>query len=229
MQKLLDGIPASIRQGLFAVIPLVIVFILFISVGKFGIGKISDLRNEITEGNNTVATLTQKLNILQSISATVAQGSAQASVALPDTNPSLVVISQLKSLAVSNGLAVSGVKSATGPINPSGLGEASITFTVDGPRDAVFAMLAATANMAPIMVLDKVKISESAGALRADAVVKSFWAPLPRSIPAVTQPIKDLSQAERQILTDIQSLTQPAFTETVTTEVSGVNTAPFGE
>lgn len=229
MKNALDGIPAGVKQGILAVVPLIIVIILFLTVGNFGISKIQDIRAQITEGNNTVATLTQKLNILQTLSATATQGSAVAIAAVPDTNPSLIVISQLKSLAAAQGVAISGVKSGSGPMNPSGLGEVDITFTLDGPRGNVFAVLASTATVSPILVLDKVKISESAGAVRADATVKSFWAALPKAIPAVTQPVTDLTESERKIITSLQALTQPVFTEVAPSEVSGVNTAPFGQ
>jgi len=229
MKNALEGIPASVRQGIFAVTPLLIVIILFLSVGKFGLSKISEIRTEISAGNNSVATLTQKLNVLKTLSATAAEGSILAATALPDTNSSLIIMSQLKSLAATQGVTISGVKSATGPLNPSGLGEVDVTFTVDGPRGNVFAMLAATANISPILILDKVKISESAGSVRADAMVRSYWAPLPKEIPAVNKPITDLTESERKILTSIQSLTQPVFTNVAPSEVFGFNTTPFGE
>jgi len=111
MRNLFKDMPESFRQTISACAPLLVVIILFALVGKFGVTKVIEIRSKIVAAENSVATLTQKLNLLQTISSTVASGAPLANSALPSQNPSLAVSSQLKTLAGQDGVLVSSVKS----------------------------------------------------------------------------------------------------------------------
>src|SRR5947209_4536001 len=110
MNDFLKKTPESVKLALSSSLPLVIVIILFIIVGNFGISKISDLQSQITQAQNDQNVLKGKLNLLQNVSAEVAAGSDISIAALPDANPSLVVVSQLRILASQNGLIITGIK-----------------------------------------------------------------------------------------------------------------------
>ena len=228
MENLIRGLPASVKQTLVAIMPLFVVTVLFVFVGNFGIGKISDLRGKITQAENDQATLTQKLGLLRTLSATAATSISAVTSALPDTNSSLSVISQLKSVALLNGVALTSIKSNIGPTSGSGLNEADVSFNADGTRAQLITFLDSISGISPITVLDKVKLLESAGTDRAGVNVKSFWVSLPKTIPAVTQPITDLSSAEKATLTKISGLIQPTFNQVAPSE-GGINQNPFGQ
>lgn len=228
MNNLLKKLPEGVRQTLIASLPLTIVIILFLVVGNFGISKVLEVRDQIKIAQANEATISQKLNLLQTISGAAATGAISATAALPDSNPSLTVISQLKFIAAQSGVVLSSIKSSVGPLNSAGLTEADISFTADGASFQIFGFLDGTAQIAPITIVDKVKMVESAGAVRADINVKSFWAPLPKTIPNITQPITDLSANEKLTLTKINALIQPTFVQ-VTPSQGGVNTTPFGQ
>lgn len=227
MGNLLKSFPEGVRRTISAAIPLMVVIVLFIFVGKYSVSKVVDIRSQIISAQNSETVLTQKLNVLQSVSATAESGSRAAASAVPDTNPSLIVVSQLRILAAKNGVAVSALKSAMGAVSTSGLDQATISFTVDGARPQIFGFLSDISKIAPITLVDKIKITEGVGLLRADVDVRSFWAELPKTIPSVTAPISDLTAVEKETLVKITGLIQPSFE--VTSTQGGVNPNPFGQ
>lgn len=231
MQNLLKSLPESVKQVIMATLPLAIVVILFVTVGRFGISKVSDLRSQITQGQVEQTILTQKLNLLQELSSVATQGTGFAIIALPSDNWSLTVISQLKILAGGNGVTLSSIKSGSATTNQLGLSEADISFTAEGARAQIIFFIKGIAEIAPITSVDKIRFAESTGTVKADITVKSYWAPLPKTIPAVDQPMTDLTSVEKQTLTQISSLTQPILNQTtpLVPSTGPGNPNPFGQ
>ncbi len=196
-----------------AVLPFVVVIILFIVVGNFGFGKITEIRDQVAGAQNEQKTLTQKLDVLKNIQTLGAQSSNLVAAVLPDNNPSLSVVSQIKILAGNAGIILSQVKAGSPTVEASGLSAVSITFGANGPRAQVESFINTISSFAPISIVNRIKITESApGAATANITVKSFWAPFPTKIPPVTSAIVDLTPAEKQTLQNLGSLTQPIFT-----------------
>jgi hypothetical protein len=231
MHNLLKGLPESVRETIIAGTPLAVVIILFILVINFGVPRVTDVRSKISSAQTLDATLTQKLSILQSFAQNPAANSVNAAVtALPTTNPSAVVISQLKNTTSCCGVILSNVKSGGSSTGSTGTAVqiTNTNFLVVGPRDSVTNYLKNVELIAPISVINSVKINENGGLTSATVSLLSYWAPYPKTIPSVTQPITDLTSSEKLILSQIGSLTQPAVVQGLPTE-SGVNPNPFGQ
>jgi len=197
-----------------AILPILIVVVLFVIVGQFGFGKISQLQGQISSAQNNQSVLNQKLDILRKVAVTGAQSSNFAVAALPDGNPALLVLSQINILAGTQALALNNLKSGTPSIDSTGLSTAEIAFDVLGSREQIETFLGDIASFAPITVVDRIKLSESApGVAVANISLKSFWSPFPATIPAVTQAITDLTPDDQQTLQSLGSLTQSVFAQ----------------
>jgi Tfp pilus assembly protein PilO len=219
-------IPENVLTVIKAFLPLLIVVVLFVIVGQFGFGKISDIRSQIENIKSDQKILTQKLDILRNIESTGEQSSNLVVTALPDSNPSLLVISQIKILAGKNGLTVSGLKAGSPAVGTGSLSSVNISFNVMGLRDQIESFIKEIGSIAPITVVDKIKITESApGASLGTISLKSFWAPFPTKVPAVGQAITDFTPQEQQILQNLKSLTQPIFSQVPAS--SGGKSNPF--
>jgi hypothetical protein len=192
---------------------LVVVILLSVVVGNYGIGRVTSLQAQISQAKLDQATLTQKLSTLQSVSAVVGPGSQSAASALPGKNPVLSSLSQIRSLGTQNVLSVSNLKSGSEVKDPSGLSYVSIIFDVTGARSGIISFLGSIGKIAPISLIDKVKLTEAGGQVQATIAVRSFWAAFPTTLPAVTENVTDLTSAERTTLTSISNLTQPQFVE----------------
>ena len=207
------NIPENIRLALNSILPLVVVLILFVIVGRFGFAKISEVGDQVAASQKDQAVLTQKLELLSTLGETAAAGSQLTAGALPDTNPALIVISQLKGIAGQSGIVIANVKAGAEAKDSSGLSRVDISFEAMGPRAQIIAFAKSVDQIAPITLVDKIKIAESAGAARATISVRSFWAEFPTKLPALTEAISDLTNDERNILGSISNLTQPQFIE----------------
>ena len=224
----MNKIPENIKIVVRSIAPFVVVLVLFFLVAKFGIPKVADLRSRIASATISRNVLTQKVAVLQTVSGTVGNFSSTAATALPDSNTSLAVISQLKNLAIINGILVSGIKSGTEVKDTTGLSRVDVNFKVAGNRTQITAFLKGISGFAPITTVGRIKIEESGGVTTADVAVSSYWAPLPKTLPSTDQALSDLTADERTILASITSLSQPSFS-TVSPSVSGGRSDPFSQ
>ncbi len=216
----------NIKLVMNSVLPLTIVVILFIVVGQFGISKVTDLRNQIEKSQKDQTVLAQKIKLLESISSTVEEDSGASLAALPDANPSLIAISQLKNISTLNGIGISGLKSASPVEDSGGLSHISLSFETTGTRSQIVAFLKSLSDIAPITIVEKLKMSETGGVARAAVTVKAYWSNLPKTLPTLTSPITDLTPAEKKTLESVNALTQPSFVIVPPSEDAG-KTDPF--
>lgn len=201
------------RNLLSSVLPLLISIILFILVVNFGVGRVLQLRSEITQANIDKNTLTQKLNTLDSLGSNLPANTEVSSIALPDKNPAVITLSQLKSLATQNLVSISNIKSGSSVAPSASLSSADLSFEVVGPTPAILSFLNGVHKIAPITVIGRVKMSQVGQVATAAVTVSSFWSPFPTQIPAVDQPINTLTPDEQTILSSVNALVPPQFSQ----------------
>jgi hypothetical protein len=221
-------VPENIKQIITAIAPLFVVIILFLVVGKFGVAKVLDIRLQVKSAQKNEEVLTQKLSLLQTLSPGANQMASVVSSALPEANPSLAVMSQLKLLATSQAVILSNLKSTSGSSGKSDMKETNTSFTLLGGKGQVFEFLKRTTNIAPLITVKNISISDAGGGISADVTVASYWADLPKTIPAIDEPIMDLTASEKQILTNVSSLSQPVFMDIAPSQAD-INPLPFGQ
>jgi len=224
----MQNIPENIKLIINSTLPLIVVIFLFLVAGPFGISKVTDLQSQIDLAQKNKTVLSQKLSLLQSVSGTVSQDSGTSLSALPDTNPSLIVVSEVKTIGSQDGVLVSGIKGGSEIDDPSGTSHVGISFNVAGERSQIITFLKDIANIAPITLVDKVKITGNNGSNIADVSINSYWSAFPKVLPTLTTPINDLTASEKNTLTKIGSLTQPTFLVIPPTEGAG-KANPFGQ
>lgn len=222
-------ISQSQKVILEAVGPLVIIVFLSIFVGRFAIGKILEVRDNIVTSQRNQAVLKQKLDVLTIVSSSIGSSPNIVVGALPDKNPSLMTLSQLKLLSSQNSILVSDLKTSAATKDASGLSRVDITFDLQGSRPQIFSFVKSIGKIAPITHLAKFRLSESEGVAQANIVVSSYFAPLPTKLPAVNSQIQDLTTSDKTLITQVSQLTQPQFVEIPATGATGENTNPFGQ
>lgn len=227
-QNKMNKIPENIKMVARSIVPFFVVLILFFLVGRFGIPKVIDLRNQIASATVSKNVLTQKVAVLQTLSGTIKDFSSAAATAIPDSNTSLAVISQLKNLATGNGTLISGIKSGVEVKDATGLSRVDINFKVAGNRQQIMTFLKGISGFAPITTTGRVKIEEAVGVVTADVAVSSYWASIPKTLPATDQAVSDFTADEKAVLTGISSLSQPIFSVLPPTSGGG-RTDPFSQ
>lgn len=214
-------IPANLQALLVPASLLGILAVLTVFALNFGLGKISGQRDELAINDKNENSLKDKLTILNQAAVSIGRFVDSSSVAVPSENPAFLVLSQLKILGNGKSVLLSGFK-VSAPINDEGsLSRIDIGFDVDGTTESVFGFLNSISTFMPITTMQKVKISQTAGAMRASVSLQAYWAPFPASLPKLTEPLKELSTEDNQLLTKLSSLTPPVFGEIVPTASSG--------
>ena len=216
----MDKIPQNIKIVLSSIFPLFAVLILFAFAGRFGVDKISEVGGKVDVLQANAEALTSKLTILESVDPAGSQTNLALS-ALPSRNSSIVVVSQLKILAGQTGVVISNIKGGAETKDTTGLSKVDVTFDVLGVRPQILAFIRSIEAIAPITLLDKIKINETGGGTRATIQVKSFWSDLPKSLPATTDKISTLTSSEQDILEELAKLQQPLFIELPAIEGAG--------
>lgn len=207
------NVPENLRKPISAFMPFAIVIILFIFVGNFGLSKIREIRGKISLAQRDQTVLTQKLQLLQTVGETVGVSVNAATAALPIENPALSVISQIKAAASENSVSISGLKSGTAIEAGPGISKVDLVFDAAGSREQILAFFKKIGSIAPITVVDRVRVNSSGGNMLANVSVRTFWAREPEKLPASTDPITNLTTDEQSVLDEVSALSAPTFVE----------------
>lgn len=202
-------------------LPLIIVVILFFIVGTFAVSKITNVRDQITLSEKQKTVLNQKIKILQNIKNTINEGSSASIDALPESNTSVVALSQIRSLANENNVVVSSLKSTAQSSAESSISTSDMSFDVNGEISQILNFLKSIDNFAPIARLTKVKFSGNQGLLSANVSIQIYWSPLPKIIPQITDATNDLTNDEITILEKIKLLVSPRFSSVPASDTEG--------
>lgn len=218
------------RQILKSIAPFLIIVVLFYIVGKFAVSQILNIKNQINVAKTSQSVLSDKLTVLKSVSKIAVAGVDSVLFALPKTNPSVLAITQLKNLAAGNALVITDVKtSVAGNVDKGGVGYINTTFSVTGSREQIMSFIKGIENIAPITFVEKMELNENAGLNVANIGTRTYYAPLPVTIPTVSESITDLTASEKEMLSQMGKLIRPIMASVVNASSSGTNSNPFGE
>lgn len=220
-------LPPSISILLTPILIVLAVVGLFLAVFKIGTSRISSQRKQLKTAEENETILVQKQQILQSVQGTVLSYADASSVAMPRENPILVVFSQLKILAGKNSVVLNDVKVGSLAESKKGSSKATISFQIEGEFGQVLKYLADTGNAAPLSTIDKVEVSQAAGAVRATVSMSIYWAPFPEKLPPISEPIHELTAEELNLIEQLSDLAPPAFAEVSPATAPVVRQNPF--
>lgn len=184
----------------------IFVFGLLVFGVKTGFEKIMQQRAALQKANATEKILKEKESNLREVQRIVNTQTDAAVNALPPENSSLAVISQLKSIAGQNLVAISGFKSMGGGGGKETLRSLKISFSVNSNTAGVIAFLKSLNTIAPLVNIDKVELKTGTDQTQADILISCFWSNFPSKIPSVTQPLVDLNDTDKQILNEVSKL-----------------------
>lgn len=193
---------------------MVILVALFIFLLKVGIGQVLTLRERVEASKQEENILSQKLNVLNTSEDSALPLADLSLIALPAENPTLIIISQLKTFASERGVTISNIE-ARGANQTEGaaLSTSEIELTVSGQVVSIFEFLKALKTITPLVILDEIKLSGEAKLAHTEVKIVGQFAALPTTLPALATPLNELTAEEKDILAKISTYSVPAFTE----------------
>lgn len=189
---------------------LALLFVLLIVVYKLAISQLPVQRNKFSEQMRKEQVLRQKSELLRNLESSVLEQADLTSFALPNKNSSFAVVSQLNKLAQENSALITNLRIGSETKDET-LSSSDLSFDVEGVSASVLTFLQGISKIAPIVLTDRAQVNEALGVARATVRVKVFWAEFPTALPAVSQPLNDLTQEEEEVLEKIITLTPPEF------------------
>lgn len=199
--------------------------ILFVFALRIGVSKISEQRKTIGEETGTQRVLQQKESFLREVETQVSDFVDASSNAVPEKNPALAMVSQLKNLALIQGLTLTSFKIGSESQTP-GTSYVELTFGVDGTTPNVLGFMQSLTTVAPVSTVEKAKINTVGGIASANVSVRVYFAPFPTKLPALTEPLTQLNDEEKSLLDTLSSLSLPAFVKLAPQE-PGARANPF--
>ena len=206
-------VPRNIEVMVIPFVLITVLIVLSILVAKIGISKVNSQREKLAVAQKDETIFKQKQEILQEVQGEVLSLADLSASAVPNKNPVLAVISQLKNLASSRSVVLSNLQVGSKSGTEKGMSKVDIGFDVDGDFSSVLDFLQDTGKIAPISQIEKIEINQAVGVTRANTTLVSFWAPFPKKLPPLTEPAKDLSVEELSLIRSLSELTPPAFLE----------------
>lgn len=227
MKKTLTEIVSPNIKAL--VVPIVILLVLIgLSVISYKIAssKLTAQREELATAKEVEKVLVSKEAVLSQVQGEVSVYAETVALAVPSQNPAIAMISQLKNLALNKSVTLSSIKGGSESNTPGSLLSSDITLAIEGPGSVIIDYLKAVSTLAPLSTLDRVKINQSTGSARSEALVRTYFSPFPTKLPALTEPIKELTAEEKELLTKLSQLIAPSFIN-LTPQTPVVRESPF--
>lgn len=206
-------IPQKMKAVLVPAGLLLAMIFLGMIIVKVGFGRIKSQRTEMQKAEKNETILSQKQQVLQSLQNNILSYADISLNAIPESNPSLTALSQLKSVAEENGLFLNNIEIGNEVKDKSNTYRAGIAFEVEGSISQILPFLISLKELVPLLVIDRVEIQQTAGVSRASVELAVFWASLPTKLPSISEPVLELSASETNLLNNLSSFRQPIFTQ----------------
>ena len=198
-------------------VPFVLVtvgFIVNFLLINFSIKGYEDFKIKLDSLNSTKQVLTKKVNTLRQVTIAVPDKLSFINLAIPEKDAVIMAVSQIKTMSSEQGLLVSNIKSGNSINIDKTLSKSAVTFDVEGPKETVLSFIASFSKTLPIVNLQRIKIAETNGTLRATLSFNVFSDDLPVKISAVSEAVESLTAEEIEKLSEISTYRLPPITTT---------------
>lgn len=190
---------------------IIVLSFMALKIGQNGIARITTKIKELREAQRVEHTLDARATLLGREEGVVLGQADLSTVALPEKNPSLLMLNQLSLAAERHALDLAGKKVAQGVPTGQGVLSGQVSFVLIGNLQEIIEFLKEIKTLAPISTIDEVNIKIDGGEARVNANLSVYWSSFPRELPPISQPIDKLSQEEQSLINRISQLLKPEF------------------
>jgi len=216
---------ANVSAILIPSVYFLVSIILFIFGLRTGIAKISEQSSTLNEARKTQGVLQQKESLLRQIETEVSSQVDVLANVVPEKNPALIMISQIKNLALVSGVTITTFK--IGAQNDAGMVSfVDLSYDADGALTSIIPFLNTVKTLAPISTIDTAKINQQGGVASANVRIRVYFAGYPTKLPSLTEVVNELTDEEEGLLDTLSGLTLPVFS-TLNPQEPTVRENPF--
>ncbi len=180
---------------------------------KLGLPGIQSKINKATETKKIRTTLEQRLTILKEFKAGILDDHSDITYTVfPDKNPGALALSQIKQITAEDQISVKSIEFTPAGELKNKINKTDILYQLESnDLTSTIRFLSKLQNTAPISTVDEVTVNTETGIVKTTLKSSVYWAALPTGLPAITEPINDLTAEEKNILNQVYSYRLPQF------------------
>ena len=205
---------ASLDKMSYLLVPFLwfaILIVVSYFVAKTGISKIQSQRQQVVSAKRTETILADKEKEIKGVR-NYEMYVQPVSVALPNKNPALILISVMRDMSTLYNVTVTDLRFGSGG-GRSGFPQVSIGFGMVGTYNDFISFLDATKTTSPLLTLESVEFSILEDNTSGEVNLNSYYSDYPDKLPAITEPIKKLTPENINTLKSVYSFKPPVFNE----------------
>ncbi len=189
----------------------IVTFICLIYALSMTITRIKEMRINLNESQKMANVLTEKLESIRRIDKSILDKAELVLFAIPDDEQKIYLFNNVRRIAYDRSLALGSLQftSSPGILEKLSTSALAITFTVNSESELA-AFIESINKGLPVMRVYKLSYKSSTGQLSGELGVDSFWGDLPDKIPPITEPIKNLSTDEKELLGRLSRYVYPS-------------------
>lgn len=192
-------------------VAIIVLAFLFLFLIENGYTRIFSEVNKLKAATKEEKTLKEKVSLLMEVRKDVLESSDETVIALPYENPGLLMLGQLNKLATDYSLAMSEVSLANETAFGDDARKMEITFEGETLDEKLLVnFLKDIEGLAPVSSVESVALKKGvSGNVTAQVKLLIYWSDLPTTLPSITEPVKELTRTEQDLLNKVTSLSLP--------------------
>ena len=206
-------VPPNVKVMFLPIVYIVILLVVSVFAVRIGIDRIGKQRKELKTVQKVENTLLEKEAELRNRASINLPLVTPAMMALPNSNPALMVISNMKALAASHGVSVNDLRVSGGSSGGVDVGRLSITFAVSGSFVEVLNFMKETKSYLPLMRTGRMEVRINNEITEIDTSARAYFSAYPDKLPPIMEPIDKITDEEYQILNELTQKQTPIFFE----------------
>lgn len=206
-----DFLPPDIKSILPTIIILLVLLVVGFNLIRIGWGQISKQALRLKNLRHEETVLIEKQSVLSEIQEDILAQADMALQVLPDQNPSLAIISQIKSLAFERGISLTKISSGAETEPENGFSKVDIAVEMQAIPSTIMDFIVTLKKIAPLVNVSKVNLTGSEGSTQATLTITGYWSQLPSEIASVSDPINSLTAEETDLLNEFSGRIFPTF------------------
>lgn len=198
---------------LFPVLYFTVLLIISGLLVRFWYTKFTEERKVLDETKKIENVLNDKVSYLKDNQSKLPSYVNVLSAALPNNNPAIVILSQIKSLQAENLITISNFGIATGKDTQDSRKSLMVSLSLEGDINQIFNFIKGISNILPISNLSSVVFTRSGNVYTADVAVSAYWEAFPTEVPPATESIVKLDREELGLLTGLYNMKYPTYNQ----------------
>ena len=204
----------SYKSLLIPLVLFVVLIALFAYIVNISYTKISAQVASIKSLRQDIAVFQNRIEGLRAFQDREFPDSDKLLAALPEENPSLWMLSQIKRKAEENIITIQERNTSFSSSEGSGIASGNITFSAQGGKENMINFLLTFPKIAPLSKIARLELSmdEEGTATTANVEISVYYAKLPQRLPEITEAVNKLTPEEEEMVGKLTKLELPEFT-----------------